>query len=283
MVAKLLSAGAKANLVTDPTSNNPAGCTAADLASQRGYEGLSAYLAEKSLVHHFQDMSLAGNISGSLQTTSDYTSNTEGNLSQEDVCLKDSLAAYRTAADAAARIQAAFREHSFKIRSNQVMCFNSEEEARNIVAAMKIQQAFRNFECKKKMAAAAQIQYRFRTWKMRREFLNLRNKAIKIQAAFRGFQVRRQYRKVVWSVGILEKAILRWRLKRKGFRGFHVKENVDWRQDSDTEEDFFRTSRKQAEDRLERSVVRVQAMFRSKKAQEDYRRMKLTHDEAQVM
>lgn len=183
MVAKLLSAGAKASLVTDPNSNNPAGYTAADLASQKGYEGLSAYLAEKSLVQHFEDMSLAGNASGSLQTTSNYTSSTEGNISQEDVYLKDTLAAYRTAADAAARIQAAFREHSFKIRSQQVRCSNPEEEARNIVAAMKIQHAFRNFESKKKMAAAAQIQYRFRTWKMRREFLNLRNQAIKIQVS----------------------------------------------------------------------------------------------------
>lgn len=48
------------------------------------------------------------------------------------------------------------------------------------------------------------------------------------------------------------------------------------------EEDFYKASQKQAEERLERSVVRVQAMFRSKKAQEDYRRMKLTHEETQV-
>ncbi|KAK4798156.1 hypothetical protein SAY86_030482 [Trapa natans] len=282
MVAKLLSAGAKPNLVTDPTSNNPTGYTASDLASQRGYEGLSAYLAEKSLVQHFQDMSLAGNASGSLQTTSNHTSTTESNLCKDDVYLKDTLAAYRTAADAAARIQAAFREHSFKIRSQQVRCSNPEEEARNIVAAMKIQHAFRNYDSKKKMAAAAQIQYCFRTWKIRREFLNMRNQAIKIQAAFRGFQVRRQYRKIVWSVGVVEKAILRWRFKRRGFRGFHVKEKADLRQDSDTEEDFFRAGRKQAEERLEQSVVKVQSMFRSKKAQEEYRRMKLAYDEAKL-
>jgi len=47
-------------------------------------------------------------------------------------------------------------------------------------------------------------------------------------------------------------------------------------------EDFYKTSQKQAEERLERSVVKVQAMFRSKKAQQDYRRMKLAHEEAQV-
>ncbi len=106
-----------------------------------------------------------------------------------------------------------------------------------------------------------------------------------MQAAFRGFQVRKQYRKILWSVGVLEKVVLRWRLKRKGFRGFQVDpmEAVpDQTQESDTEEDFYRTSRKQAEERVERSVVRVQAMFRSKKAQEEYRRMKLTHNEAKV-
>ena len=108
-----------------------------------------------------------------------------------------------------------------------------------------------------------------------------------MQAIFRGFQVRRQYRNIIWSVGVLEKAILRWRLKRKGLRGLHLDhgEDVkDQKQESDAEEeeDFFKASRKQAEERVERSVVRVQAMFRSKQAQEEYRRMKLAHNQATV-
>lgn len=84
---------------------------------------------------------------------------------------------------------------------------------------------------------------------------------------------------------MLEKAVLRWRLKRKGLRGLQVdpiEASGDEKQESDTEEDFYRKSRKQAEERVEKSVVRVQAMFRSKKAQEEYRRMKLTHNEAKV-
>ncbi|KAL3727788.1 hypothetical protein ACJRO7_032523 [Eucalyptus globulus] len=284
MVAKLLSAGAKPNLVTDPTSENPAGCTAADLATKKGYEGLAAYLAEKGLVQHFKDMSIAGNISGSLHTSTNNTVSNE-NLSEEELYLKDTLAAYRTAADAAARIQSAFREHSLKVRTQQVECLTPEDEARNIVAAMKIQHAFRNFESRKRMAAAARIQYRFRAWKMRKDFLNMRKQAIKIQAVFRGYQVRRQYGKIIWSVGVLEKAILRWRLKRRGFRGLHVEPTeaiVDQGRESDTEEDFFRTSRRQAEERLEQSVVKVQAMFRSRKAQEEYRRMMLAHSAAQL-
>lgn len=107
-----------------------------------------------------------------------------------------------------------------------------------------------------------------------------------MQAAFRGFQVRRQYRKILWSVGVLEKAILRWRFKRRGFRGLQVdppiEDIADQSQGSDTEEDFFKTSRKQAEERVEKAVVRVQSMFRSKKAQEDYRKMKLAHHQAMV-
>ncbi|KAL0348608.1 UNVERIFIED_CONTAM: Calmodulin-binding transcription activator 5 [Sesamum angustifolium] len=284
MVATLLSAGAKPNLVTDPTSQNPKGRSAHELASENGYDGLAAYLAEKALVAQFDEMTLAGNVSGPLQTTTNETVN-PGNFSEEELYLKDTLAAYRTAADAAARIQAAFREHSLKVRTQVVESSNPELEARTIVAAMKIQHAFRKYETRKKMAAAARIQHRFRTWKIRNEFLNLRRQAIKIQAMFRGYQVRRQYRKIVWSVGILEKAILRWRLKRKGFRGLQVQPAAtpgDPIQESDVEEDFFQASRKQAEERVEESVIKVQAMFRSKQAQEAYRRMKLEHNKAKL-
>ncbi|XP_061349103.1 calmodulin-binding transcription activator 5 isoform X2 [Gastrolobium bilobum] len=285
MVATLLSAGAKPNLVTDPTPQNPGGCTAADVAYMRGYDGLAAYLSEKSLVEQFNDMSLAGNISGSLQTSATDPVNSE-NLSEDQLYLKDTLAAYRTAAEAAARIQAAFREHSLKLQTQAVEFSSPEAEARKIVAAMKIQHAFRNFETRKMMKAAARIQHRFRTWKIRREFLNMRRQAIKIQAAFRCFQVRKHYRKILWSVSVVEKAVLRWRLKRRGFRGLRVntveEAMGDQNQQSDTEEEFFRTGRKQAEERVERSVVRVQAMFRSKKAQEEYRRMKLALKQAKM-
>ncbi|XP_057486001.1 calmodulin-binding transcription activator 5 isoform X1 [Actinidia eriantha] len=284
MVTALLSAGAKPNLVTDPNSENPGGCTAADLASKNGYDGLAAYLAEKGLVEHFKDMTIAGNVSGSLQTGPPDAVH-HGNLTEEELYLKDTLAAYRTAADAAARIQTAFREHSLKLRTEAVQFSNPEDEARNIVAAMKIQHAFRNYETRKQIAAAAQIQHRFRTWKIRKDFISMRRHTIKIQAIFRGFQVRKQYRKIVWSVGVLEKVILRWRMKRRGFRGLQVSpiEAVnDQKQESDTEEDFFRDSRKQAEDRVERSVVRVQAMFRSKKAQQEYQRMKLAYSQARL-
>ena len=97
--------------------------------------------------------------------------------------------------------------------------------------------------------------------------------------------MRRQYRKIIWSVGVLEKAILRWRLKRKGFRGLQVnpvEDVADQARESNTEEDFYKTSQKQAEERVERSVVRVQALFRSRKAQQEYQMMKLAHNQAMV-
>nr|GEV01959.1 calmodulin-binding transcription activator 6-like [Tanacetum cinerariifolium] len=290
-VASLLSAGANPNLVTDPTSENPGGCTPADLASKSGYEGLSAYLAEKALLAHFEAMTLAGNVSGSLQSTipddDDSVTNGPGtNITEEEQYLKDTLAAYRRTADAAARIQAAFREQSFKLKSKAVEFANTEDEARCIIAAMRIQHAFRKHETKKQMTAAVHIQHRFRTWKIRKDFLNKRRQAIKIQAFFRGFQVRKQYKKIVWSVGVLEKAIIRWRLRRKGFRGLRVAptkdDEEDEKQENIGEESFFQASRKQAEERVERSVVRVQAMFRSKRAQEEYRKMKLEHNQASL-
>ncbi|XP_042476261.1 calmodulin-binding transcription activator 5-like [Macadamia integrifolia] len=283
MVAVLLSAGAKPNLVSDPTPEFPGGRTAADLASKNGHDGLAAYLAEKGLIAQLNAMHLSGNLSGSLETSFTNLVNPI-NLSEDELCLKDTLAAYRTAADAAARIQSAYRENSLKLRTKAVQLSNPENEARTIVAAMRIQHAFRHHEMRKKMAAAARIQYGFRTWKIRKEFLNLRKQAIKIQAAFRGFQVRKQYHKIIWSVGILEKALLRWRHKRRGFRGLQIQgteaAGVNQSQDSDGEEDFFRISRKQAEERMQRSVVRVQALFRSKQAQLEYRKMKLAHNQA---
>ncbi|KFK39035.1 hypothetical protein AALP_AA3G192200 [Arabis alpina] len=283
MVAALLSAGAKPNLVTDSRKDNLGGCTAADLAQQNGFDGLAAYLAEKGLVAQFIDMKIAGNISGSLEGCKAEKSN-RGALPEDEQNLKDALAAYRTAAEAAARIQGAFREKALKAAQSSVIQFaNKEEETKSIMAAMKIQNAFRKYETRRKIEAAYRIQCRFQTWKMRREYLNMRRQTIRIQAAFRGFQARRQYKKIIWSVGVLEKAIIRWRLKRKGFRGLQVSQGeAEEDPQGEAEEDFYKTSQRQAEERLERSVVRVQAMFRSKKAQDDYRRMKLSHEEAQL-
>ncbi|WOL00294.1 calmodulin-binding transcription activator 5-like isoform X2 [Canna indica] len=289
MVAALLSAGANPSLVTDPTSESRGGRTAADLASKQGYEGLAAYLAEKGLTAHFQAMSLSGNISTHGMPTTPTVANSNVhlmNLSEQECCLKESLAAYRNAADAADRIQSAIRERALKLQTKAIQLVKPEMEASEIVAAMKIQHAFHNYNRRKMMKAAARIQSHFRTWKIRRDFVNMRKKAIKIQAAFRGHQERKQYRKICWSVGVLEKSILRWRLKRKGLRGIQVENakamRLDIEPESTGEEEFYRVSREQAEDRVQRSVVRVQAMFRSYRAQQEYRRMKMVYEQAKL-
>lgn len=181
MAANLLSAGAKPNLVTDSRKDNLGGCTAADLAQQNGFDGLAAYLAEQGLVAQFIDMKIAGNISGNLEACKAEMSN-RGTIPEDDQNLKDALAAYRTAAEAAARIQGAFREKALKAARSSVIQFaNREEEAKSIIAAMKIQNAFRKYDTRRKIEAAYRIQCRFQTWKMRREFLNMRRQAIRIQ------------------------------------------------------------------------------------------------------
>lgn len=43
-----------------------------------------------------------------------------------------------------------------------------------------------------------------------------------MQAAFRGFQVRKKYSKILWSIGVIDKAIMHWRFKRTGLRGLYV-------------------------------------------------------------
>ncbi|VAH45673.1 unnamed protein product [Triticum turgidum subsp. durum] len=286
MVAALLSAGANPSLVTDPTAVSPGGCTPADLAARQGYVGLAAYLAEKGLTAHFESMSLSKGTKQSPSRTKLTKVHSEKfeNLTEQELCLKESLAAYRNAADAASNIQAALRDRTLKLQTKAILLANPEMQATAIVAAMRIQHAFRNYNRKKEMRAAARIQNHFRTWKVRRNFTNMRRQAIRIQAAYRGHQVRRQYRKVIWSVGVVEKAILRWRKKRKGLRGIAngmpVEMTVDIEAASTAEEGFFQASRQQAEDRFNRSVVRVQALFRCHRAQHEYRRMRIAHEEA---
>lgn len=299
MVAALLSAGANPSFVTDPSPENPGGLTPADLASEGGHDGLAAFLAEKGLTAHFEAMSLSGNISSQtdMVNSKDQVRSKEDlytemvMMTEEEVCLKESLAAYRNAADAADRIQAAFRERTLKLQAEAVQLAKPNAEASEIISALKIQHAFRNHARRRLMKAASRIQSHFRTWRTRKDFLNIRRQTIKIQAVFRGHLVRRQYRKILWSVGVLEKAILRWRLKRKGLRGMQVESMEVCKgnllsQDSvsasaSAEEDFFKISRKQAEERVQRSVVRVQSIFRSYRAQQEYRRMKLAHEQAE--
>ncbi|GLJ09119.1 hypothetical protein SUGI_0102130 [Cryptomeria japonica] len=291
MVAALLAAGANASMVSDPTPESPGGWNPADLAFNKGYEGLAGYLAEKALTTHLENLTLYDKDDPRKQTSSSDFEIYEY-LTEDEICMRDSLAAVRTATEAAAKINSAFREHTFKLKMKAFELADhstTKEEALKMIAALKIQRAYKEHREKKKIVAARRIQHVFRGWKTRKEFLNLRRQVVKIQACFRGHQVRKHYCKILWSVGVLEKAILRWRLKRKGLRGLQVDTNMSSEHtepepepESDNIEDFFRIGRKHAEERVERSVVRVQAMYRSYKARAEYRRMKQCHNQAQL-
>ncbi|KAI3977742.1 hypothetical protein MKX01_014318 [Papaver californicum] len=318
MVAVLLSEGADPSLVTDPTSEFPGGFTAADIASRNGHEGVAAYLAEKGLTTQLMLMSISENTSGSLQTKKSYSVDL-GNLSEDQLCLKDAFEAYETSTDVASRIKAAFLEDL--VSKTKTMAIQDTDEAYvtdadlaslglhsssrgdqmlypeaihhkqllievcNVMAAMKIQHAFRIYMMRKRTKAASRIQHQFLTWRIQKDYRNKRLQVVKLQANFRGHHTQNQFNKIVWAVGVLEKAILRWCQKRKGLRGIILPQLT---QTIETEnliqpeyglhEDFYLDSRKQSEERLERAVICVQSMFRSKRAQEEYRMMKLTHD-----
>lgn len=92
----------------------------------------------------------------------------------------------------------------------------------------------------------------------------------------RGHQVRKQYKKVVWSVSIVEKAILRWRRRGSGLRGFHVggtTATVASENETTDEYEFLRIGRKQKFAGVEKALERVKSMVRNPEARDQYMRM----------
>jgi hypothetical protein len=94
----------------------------------------------------------------------------------------------------------------------------------------------------------------------------------------RGHQVRKNYRKIIWSVGILDKVILRWRRKGRGLSGFKPEANAAGTSmcDAETKEDdydFLKEGRKQTEERLQKALTRVKSMVQYPEAREQYRRV----------
>ena len=85
--------------------------------------------------------------------------------------------------------------------------------------------------------------------------------------------MRKKYREFIWTVGVLEKVVLRWRRKGVGLRGFKVEsENVD--EEIDANDDILKVFRKQKVDAaLDAAVKRVLSMVESTDARQQYRRM----------
>lgn len=302
MVVALLAAGAAPGVKTDPTNSFPDGQTPADLASIERHKGIAGYLAESSLTSHLSLLTLkssTGSISTGLpgniavETVSERTIvQPTGGGSEDQLSLQDSLAAVRNATQAAARIQTVFRVSSFRRKQESFQLQEDEygisnEEVRYIVAAQKAHKSGASYgEEEVSHSAAIRIQQKFRGWKGRRDFLLFRQHVVKIQAHVRGHQVRKHYRKIVWSVGIVEKAILRWRRKGKGLRGFCADDSAklrvtdeSWESDGD---DFLKAGRKQTEAGLEKALARVQSMVRSPEARDQYRRLVESYQKAMV-
>eukprot|EP00250_Pteridium_aquilinum_P033682 c607_g1_i1 orf=185-3403(+) len=301
-VVALLAVGADPGVKTDPTPDFPAGQTPADLASRWGHKGIAGYLAESSLTGHLSTLAFRDGKMGKLpasmadrnavETVSERTSIKFGSPESEGhATMQDSLAAMRNATQAAARIQFALRALSFGRRQEAVKVEEdeygiSDDQLHCMLAAKKPPKLVHSAKEDHMQSAAIRIQQKFRSWKGRKDFLLFRQRVVRIQAHVRGHQVRQQYKKITWSVGILEKAILRWRRKGKGLRGFHRGTCLTISDENNTltlgEDDFLKAGRKQIEAGIEKALARVHSMVKSSEAREQYRRLLNGYELAKV-
>ncbi|KAF8079939.1 hypothetical protein N665_0989s0009 [Sinapis alba] len=278
VIGSLIALGAAPGTLTDPNPDFPRGSTPSDLAYANGYKGIAGYLSEYALRAHVSLLSLNDNNAETSLAAVEATP-----ASPTSSSLTDSLTAVRNATQAAARIHQVFRAQSFQ--KKQLKEFGdrklgmSEERALSMLAPPKTHKPGRAHSDDSVQAAAIRIQNKFRGYKGRKDYLITRQRIIRIQAHVRGYQVRKNYRKIIWSVGILEKVILRWRRKGAGLRGFKSDALVDdkMQQDGVTEkeedDDFFKQGRKQTEERLEKALARVKSMAQYPEARDQYRRL----------
>lgn len=288
-VAVLVSLGAAPGALADPSPQFPLGRTPADLASGNGHKGISGFLAESSLTTYLSALTVSdqkedstSELSGvnAVQTVAERmaTPTTAGD-GVDVLSLKDSLDAVRNATQAASRIHQIFRMRSFDrkqfIDHNIEESGSSDERALSLVAARTSRLSKTDGTAH---SSAICIQKKFRGWKKRQEFLIMRQRIVKIQAHVRGHQVRKKYKGITWSVGILEKVILRWRRKGSGLRGFHpdtVVKGPDSEEMPSEEDDydFLKEGRKQNEVRLQKALARVKSMVHYPEARAQYRRL----------
>ncbi|KAG8383308.1 hypothetical protein BUALT_Bualt05G0171200 [Buddleja alternifolia] len=277
MVAALVASGASAGAVTDPNSQDPTGKTSASIAATCGHRGLAGYLSEVALTSHLSSLTLKeselskGYAAVEAERTINSFSNQSTSRNGDEISLEHTLTAVRNATQAAARIQSAFRAHSFRKRQQReaAAAISGASGDDFCTLAHDISKlAFRNG--RDYNSAALSIQKNYRGWKGRRAFLSLRQKVVKIQAHVRGYQVRKYY-KVCWAVSILEKVVLRWRRRGVGLRGFrHELEAIDESED----EDILKVFRKQKVDAaIDEAVSRVLSMVDCPDARQQYHRI----------
>ncbi|KAG2540334.1 hypothetical protein PVAP13_9NG549214 [Panicum virgatum] len=282
-IGVLITNGAAAGALTDPTSEFPSGRSPADLASVNGHKGIAGFLAESALTSHLSALTIreskdsTAEVCG-LPAVEDLTGTNSIQIAGEDShaeSLEGSLSAVRKSTQAAARIFQAFRVESFHrkkvVEYGDDDCGLSDERTLSLVSVKPGHDTHLH-------SAAVRIQNKFRGWKGRKEFMIIRQRIVKLQAHVRGHQVRKSYRKVVWSVGIVEKVILRWRRKRPGLRGFQPEKQLEGPSQiqpakAEDEYDFLHDGRRQAEARLQRALARVHSMSQYPEAREQYHRL----------
>uniref|UniRef100_A0A1J3HKZ8 Calmodulin-binding transcription activator 3 n=1 Tax=Noccaea caerulescens TaxID=107243 RepID=A0A1J3HKZ8_NOCCA len=274
VIGSLIALGAAPGTLTDPNPDFPSGSTPSDLAYANGYKGIAGYLSEYALRAHVSLLSINDNIAETPLPA------VETAHSQSNSSLTDSLTAVRNATLSAARIHQVFRAQSFQKKQIKELGnrkFGMSEERALSMLAPKTHKPGRGAHSDDSVQAAAiRIQNKFRGYKGRKDYLITRQRIIKIQAHVRGYQVRKNYRKIIWSVGILEKVILRWRRKGAGLRGFKSEALVDKMRDGtekEEDDDFFKQGRKQTEERLQKALARVKSMVQYPEARDQYRRL----------
>ncbi|CAL5084144.1 unnamed protein product [Urochloa decumbens] len=311
-VGTLIANGADPCALTDPRQQFPSGRTAADLASENGYKGIAGFLAESALTSHLSALTLKESQGGNVEeicgstAAEDFAEPSSAQLACVDSqaeSLKESLGAVRKSTQAAARIFQAFRVESFHrkkvIEYGDDDCGLSDERTLSLVSLKNAKPGHSDMPMH---SAAVRIQNKFRGWKGRKEFMIIRQKIVKIQAHVRGHQVRKSYRKVVWSVGIVEKVILRWRRKGRGLRGFQAGKQLEGpssqiqagkqlegssshiqpvKSAAEDEYNFLKDGRQQAEGRLQRALARVHSMTQYPEARDQYRRLQTCVNELQ--
>ncbi|KDP46823.1 hypothetical protein JCGZ_24032 [Jatropha curcas] len=287
-VVSLVLLGAAPGALTYPTPEYRQGRTPADLASANGHKGIAGYLAESALSAQLSSLNLdkrdsdGAGISGAkaVQIVPEHSTSAINSVDLPyGLSLKDSLAAVCNATQTAARIHQVFRVQSFQ--KKQLKEFGddksgvSHERALSLIAVKALKPGRHDEPVH---AAAIRIQNKFRSWKGRKEFLIIRQRIVKIQAHVRGHQVRKNYKKIIWSVGIVEKVILRWRRKRSGLRGFKSEALIEGPSKHDTSSkeddyDFFKEGRMQTEARSRIALARVKSMHQYPEARDQYRRL----------
>lgn len=283
-VVSLVTLGAAPGMLTDPTPEFPSGRTPADLASANGHKGIAGFLAESSLTAHLETLTVKdageGNISEGtsnkgMEDFVQYDEDASGVPS-----MKDSLSAVRNATLAAARIHQVYRVQSFQRK--KLAQYSKEMTRLSDVQDLSLISIKTNKSGQLDTPAhfaAIRIQNKFRGWKGRKEFLIIRQRIVKIQAHVRGHQVRKRYKKIVWTVGIIEKVILRWRRKGSGLRGFKSEgllegsSNQEALPPNEDDYDFLQEGRKQTELRMQKALARVKSMVQYPEARDQYRRL----------